>query len=492
MPVDDRLKTTYKKIATMRAAAIECSLAEVRPNPARNTRGIWDSEVVELFKSLVLCKKMLADVYSVIPQADSPLIAVDLMLDAYNTVGDWLKRNPTGNQEPKYAAHSEEKYQSKYNHEARQNPLGFPENFLEKPDTVGRDYFDYQMPADCPRLLTEPLRGPLNPLTFSLTCAHRMGSEREVRVEPDSVNSVLLERFPGDHHDQWMVAGHVSLTPHSNNSSLLLRNTTFMPNLPGLGALLTAVFAPFVEMRCDSQLMYYTGLLAGLGWRETDWGLSARQGGGRKDVGRCSYSATHDIEVKFDVRVDDEDLATIRKLRYYISKGLWREPLRRKDGKPFPPAVQRREVKLDIVDDHAKLYEYRGKIKHLFDTLVSREREKGDRIGPREEHTWCALAPKHVKAEKRLEESASFFLKSIDGIRLRGGRKRREEVTAIAEFVVILKEVAEAYAAHGLRDEDHFAMAGKECPLCPRSGLIVYAREAAAHAFGKSENGVVL
>ena len=45
-----------------------------------------------------------------------------------------------------------------------------------------------------------------------------------------------------------------------------------------------------------------------------------------------------------------------RKLRYYINKGLWREPLRRKDGKPYPPDVQRREVKLDIVNDAHKLY----------------------------------------------------------------------------------------------------------------------------------------
>ena len=46
---------------------------------------------------------------------------------------------------------------------------------------------------------------------------------------------------------------------------------------------------------------------------------------------------------------------TFRKLRYYINKGLWREPLRRKDGKPYPPDVQRREVKLDIVNDFHKV-----------------------------------------------------------------------------------------------------------------------------------------
>ena len=44
-----------------------------------------------------------------------------------------------------------------------------------------------------------------------------------------------------------------------------------------------------------------------------------------------------------------------RKLRYFINKGLWREPLRRADGKAYPPDVQRREVKLDIVNDFHKV-----------------------------------------------------------------------------------------------------------------------------------------
>ena len=58
--------------------------------------------------------------YSVVPQADSPLVALRLKLDEHQSIGDWLKRNPLGSCEPKYAAHSEEKYQSKYNHEARE------------------------------------------------------------------------------------------------------------------------------------------------------------------------------------------------------------------------------------------------------------------------------------------------------------------------------------------------------------------------------------
>ena len=67
------------------------------------------------------------------------------------------------------------------------------------------------------------------------------------------------------------------------------------------------------------QLKRYTGALAGLGWREADWGLRTRQGASASGLGgeteaveKCSYSSQHDIEVKFDVLVDDQDLDTIR------------------------------------------------------------------------------------------------------------------------------------------------------------------------------------
>ena len=39
------------------------------------------------------------------------------------------------------------------------------------------------------------------------------------------------------------------------------------------------------------QLKRYTGALAGLGWREADWGLRTRQGAssGEAEVEKCSY-----------------------------------------------------------------------------------------------------------------------------------------------------------------------------------------------------------
>jgi len=87
---------------------------------------------------------------------------------------------------------------------------------------------------------------------------------------------VLLDRFPLDDHDQWMVAAHVGMS--QSGDTLLLRNTTFLPNQHGLGSLLAMVFAPRVEMRADARRERYIGCLIGLGVRDRDWGKAARQG----------------------------------------------------------------------------------------------------------------------------------------------------------------------------------------------------------------------
>ena len=72
------------------------------------------------------------------------------------------------------------------------------------------------------------LKGPDHPLLYKVSAVHRVGTGKEAIVEQDSVNSVLLERFPNDDHDQWLVAAHVGMSQSGN--ALLLRNTTFLPN----------------------------------------------------------------------------------------------------------------------------------------------------------------------------------------------------------------------------------------------------------------------
>ena len=60
-----------------------------------------------------------------------------------------------------------------------------------------------------------------------------------------------------------------------------------MPNIHGLPALLTLIFAPWFEFRADEKSKRYTGAICGLG------------------VGD-KVSAGRDMEIEFDTKIDDQ------------------------------------------------------------------------------------------------------------------------------------------------------------------------------------------
>ena len=70
---------------------------------------------------------------------------------------------------------------------------------------------------------------------------------RTARIDPDSVNSVAIDDEPHDPHARMMCAGFVGLNPAG--SSMIARDTTIMPLVPGLPAIVTLLFAPAAELR---------------------------------------------------------------------------------------------------------------------------------------------------------------------------------------------------------------------------------------------------
>ena len=86
------------------------------------------------------------------------------------------------------------------------------------------------------------MQGPFHPLEYNVVGAHRQasrffetiniaramksnvtflqGASMQARVEPDSVNSILLDRCPNDPFDQWMVAANVSLSQRTDALTL--------------------------------------------------------------------------------------------------------------------------------------------------------------------------------------------------------------------------------------------------------------------------------
>ena len=134
-------------------------------------------------------------------------------------------------------------------------------------------------------------------------------------IDPDSVNSVLLDQNPSDTEERWLVAGMVGIS--SNGEAQYVRNTFWLPDKPGIGALLTMLFAPQVELRHSKDQDKLTGFIAGLGPQVKETGM------GQVEKKRTSgYFSEHDMEIKFNVEVDQQDIDLVNNIRHWLNKML--------------------------------------------------------------------------------------------------------------------------------------------------------------------------
>lgn len=119
------------------------------------------------------------------------------------------------------------------------------------------------------------------------------GKLKRIVVDMNSVNSILLDNDLNQSR-RLLIA---QSTAQTNKNSLMLRNTTFLPNIPGLAALMALIFAPRIELRCNSRKTYYTGALCGLG-----------------PIDNCTNQAIfsdHDMEIQFDVEITMNDIKEV-------------------------------------------------------------------------------------------------------------------------------------------------------------------------------------
>ncbi|XP_050010728.1 ATP-dependent RNA helicase TDRD9 [Alexandromys fortis] len=147
------------------------------------------------------------------------------------------------------------------------------------------------------------LHGPFNPYELKCHSLTRISKFRCVWIEKESINSVVISDSPADLHQRMLVAA--SLSVNETGSTMLLRETSLMPHIPGLPALLSMLFAPVMELRVDRDGKCYTGALCGLGWNSTT---------------EAPILPEHDIELAFDVCFNVEDIVEINILRAAINK----------------------------------------------------------------------------------------------------------------------------------------------------------------------------
>ncbi|XP_034118566.1 probable ATP-dependent RNA helicase spindle-E [Drosophila albomicans] len=115
-----------------------------------------------------------------------------------------------------------------------------------------------------------------------------------------SHGSVFLDSDPQDRHDQMVVAASVSDT---SGDKLTARGTTLMPNIHGFTALMTMLFCPTMQIKCNKERTKYVCVLAGLGFNPKTM---------------QSHFEEHDMVVNLDVAVLEDDIRIINQMRYTI------------------------------------------------------------------------------------------------------------------------------------------------------------------------------
>ncbi|XP_072748336.1 probable ATP-dependent RNA helicase spindle-E isoform X2 [Anoplolepis gracilipes] len=151
------------------------------------------------------------------------------------------------------------------------------------------------------------LQGPFSPIETRLVHLVTTGISKTVTIEATSVNSVLLDTCLDNPKGLILVAQTINQST-KNVMHLILRNTTLLPNTPGLASLITLIFTPYMELRRSPLGTYYMGALCGLGYDPS--------------TGKSLFPE-HDIHIMFDIEITINDLRMINKLRHWMNVGMF-------------------------------------------------------------------------------------------------------------------------------------------------------------------------
>ncbi|XP_060919687.1 ATP-dependent RNA helicase TDRD9 [Labrus mixtus] len=290
--------------------AQEFQVIEMRPSAQSIILGNrWSSRARNRFITLVKGRSLIVSLYSIL----HGVMRVQLLINTEMTntsVLDILV-------EEGHAVKVEESFDSKTNHEAlislyrdmeagtyvpNSTSSSWKDRKIEEKELIDSllDHFSKSR-QPCSRAKVN-LHGPNSPNKINFHNLSHKTYYKTVCIERSSINSLALNENPHYKHQRMLVAGTVSV--NSTGTRILLRETSIMPDIPGLPALVTMLFTPIMELRTNEERTCYTGALCGLGWNsQTQEGILPE----------------HDIELAFDVKFDVEDITEINALRVTVN-----------------------------------------------------------------------------------------------------------------------------------------------------------------------------
>jgi ATP-dependent RNA helicase TDRD9 len=242
------------------AYAVEVSLVGVQPNAVRYSKNQWDTDVKkemeDHYNSQVLVDKFFtgeiyADVESKTGFNMFKLKLTKLFFYTKET-GErdeyiaWLLRHQLA--QPAVESFSvqlraKERIEFAQKHDAMQEHLNNPDRYREA------GIVDRVSPGMEMTTRRVGLKGPYHAMTTSVCGITTVNKYRMARIDPASVNSVLLDWNPSAENHRWLTADSVSLSAQTGN--LRLRNTGWLPCRPGMGAVVIRMFAPTVQRRVN-------------------------------------------------------------------------------------------------------------------------------------------------------------------------------------------------------------------------------------------------
>ncbi|XP_025201691.1 probable ATP-dependent RNA helicase spindle-E [Melanaphis sacchari] len=285
---DEAMKNKVYSFPTL---AFQCKIAKIRSS--KNGLNANLSEETKTFINDKLLKNAKGTIYSIVDGVVSFEDLTSTDEEESTSISEYFIKN-------KLATRTEESFASKIDHEKRLKIIGCVNNEMYKKSNVVCP--NLKSPTEEESYTIHNLRGPISPLEMSVNGISRNSTSKIVKIECQSVNSVLLDTDPNDYHERLFVAGNVCI---NENDKLTLWDTTMMPNIPGMPAIICLMFSPCVEIRYNSSYTKMIGAICGLGYHP--------------ETGRPLFE-DNDIEITFDTVIDFNFLNKINIIRMLLNR----------------------------------------------------------------------------------------------------------------------------------------------------------------------------
>lgn len=232
----------------------EAKLVDIEPSAMKCPQGKWTETAVKSFQYLVNDRKVLVKVHSVVNRIAAVKIEVDDVC-----VNEALIAS-------EFAMECEENFPRQHNYEMRKKIQSCEDLQFD----AATEFNDFPNEMLTPRIPLPPmsscshkmnLSGPHSAMESKVSHCFINSSCSEVTVDARSANSIVLYDNPANIYGRLMVAADVS----KGNNCLIARETTMMPDIPGLPVLLAMIFAPDVVFHRNESKTKYTNVLFGLG-----------------------------------------------------------------------------------------------------------------------------------------------------------------------------------------------------------------------------------